>query len=169
VIAADAQAEVYVAPETPEYPEKLALWGCTRNSRRSHLLGGLGGFGSQGGESTKFKVLAGSVAVVEYFAAVGSEQQRVSILIEVTDLRTGRVLHRVPAGGRVVDAVARGDGAAAWMTGENERQGHEVRAVDRAGNRMLAAGADINPFSLALAGSTLYWTQGGVPMSAALN
>jgi hypothetical protein len=34
--------------------------------------------------------------------------------------------------------------------------------------RLIAEGADIRARSLALAGSTLYWTQAGAPRSAAL-
>jgi hypothetical protein len=44
-----------------------------------------------------------------------------------------------------------------------------VHTLDRSGNRLAAAGADIEPNSLALAGSTLYWMQGGKPMSATLD
>jgi len=45
---------------------------------------------------------------------------------------------------------------------------YEVRAVDKTGSRLLASGGDIDPTSLALAGSTLYWTQGSLPFSAQL-
>ena len=70
--------------------------------------------------------------------------------------------------------VVKSDGAVAWIA-ENEigpphgPPEYEVNAVDKTGNRTLAAGTDIAPSSLALAGSTLYWTQGGKPMSAPLN
>jgi hypothetical protein len=43
---------------------------------------------------------------------------------------------------------------------------YEVRAQDRQGVRLLAPGTDIAPGSLALANDTLYWTQGGQPVSA---
>jgi hypothetical protein len=46
---------------------------------------------------------------------------------------------------------------------------YDVRAVDAAGDRLLADGNNIAPNSLALAGSTLYWTQGGAPQSASLS
>jgi hypothetical protein len=45
----------------------------------------------------------------------------------------------------------------------------EVHAVDTTGSRLLASGTDIGSKSLALAGSTLYWTQGDTPMSTTLN
>ena len=103
--------------------------------------------------------------------------------VVVENLRTGRVLQRVPTGtsspdavgvGPVVGLVVKSDGAVAWIV-ENEIPAqhvpaeYEVHAVDKAGDRLLASGSDIDPHSLALAGSTLYWTQGGKPMSAVLN
>jgi hypothetical protein len=42
-------------------------------------------------------------------------------------------------------------------------------ALDATGEQVLAVGSNIAPESLALAGGTLYWTQSGKPMSAALN
>ena len=62
------------------------------------------------------------------------------------------------------------DGSVAWIveTGEEEG-GYQVHAVDKSGSRVLASNPDIDPLSLALAGSTLYWTQGGQPFSASLN
>jgi hypothetical protein len=41
--------------------------------------------------------------------------------------------------------------------------------VDKNGSRLLASSTEIDPSSLALAGSTLYWTQGGKSMSSPLN
>jgi hypothetical protein len=38
-----------------------------------------------------------------------------------------------------------------------------------AGTRLLALGFDVSPSSLALAGSTIYWTQGVKPESASLS
>jgi hypothetical protein len=48
-------------------------------------------------------------------------------------------------------------------------QGYEVHGADKSGSHTLATGTDIAPNSLALAGSTLYWTQGAKPASPALN
>jgi hypothetical protein len=109
-------------------------------------------------------------------------------LVIVHDLRTGRVLHEVPTGtpltpnpdpmsvglGPAVAIVVKGDGAVAWIVRDREETKggpgyYQVHAVDKTGSRVLAAGTDIDPSSLALAGSTLYWTQGGQPASASLN
>ncbi|MFI4985585.1 MAG: hypothetical protein ACHP93_03090 [Solirubrobacterales bacterium] len=45
----------------------------------------------------------------------------------------------------------------------------DLYAADKAGERLLASGTEIDPDSLALAGNTLYWTEGGKPLSAPVN
>jgi hypothetical protein len=45
----------------------------------------------------------------------------------------------------------------------------DIYVADKAGERLLAAGTEIDPNSLALAGNTLYWTEGGKPLSAPAN
>ncbi len=100
--------------------------------------------------------------------------------------------------GETMSIVAKTDGAVAWTTHwietgplapkicraspstpacvSEEGPMHEwekvytaVHVADKLGTRIVATGANIEPRSLALAGSTLYWTQGGKPMSATLN
>ncbi len=44
----------------------------------------------------------------------------------------------------------------------------EVYVVDSFGRRMIASSSAISPTSLALAGSTIYWLQGGVAQAATL-
>jgi hypothetical protein len=69
--------------------------------------------------------------------------------------------------GSTTATVVKTDGAVAWIAlGE---EGPEVRALDTTGSRMLAHSWGIGQSSLALAGSTVYWTQDGTPMSAALH
>ncbi len=112
--------------------------------------------------------------------------------VVVEDLNTGKVLRREPVGTRAVpdptsecgefglgDATAivvTADGAVAWVFQPIQSfveaglvaPGYQVRVADANGSRVLAAGSDIDPSSLALGGGTLYWTQGGVARSAAL-
>jgi hypothetical protein len=101
-------------------------------------------------------------------------------LVVVRDLRTGRVLERLPTGsstssevlggGPTAGIVVKADGSVAWIVdGGEARGGLHVQVVDQAGSRTIASGTDIAPNSLALVGSTLYWTQGGRPLSATLN
>jgi hypothetical protein len=69
-----------------------------------------------------------------------------------------------------VAIVVKNDGRVAWIveTGYPVAE-YQVHAVDKSGNQMLAAGTDVDLHSLALTGSTLYWTQGGKPISSVLN
>jgi hypothetical protein len=131
-------------------------------------------------------VLNGFVAAYEYseFGEVGWARW----MVTVRDLRTGRRLHIVPTGkleesspnpdsagiGPTVMIVGKSDGAVAWtaenrLLSENKASYYQIHAVDKTGSRVLAAGTNIDPHSLALAGSTLYWTQGGKPETAVLN
>jgi len=70
--------------------------------------------------------------------------------------------------GETTAIVVKSDGSVAWIVRTND--GPQVRFADKTGEHLLAAASPaIDPNSLALAGSTLYWTQGGKPMSAALS
>jgi hypothetical protein len=91
------------------------------------------------------------------------------------------VLRRLPTGtpatreqiggGPVTTIVVKRDGAVAWIVeAEAPPPGKwEVHAVETNGSRVLASGADVAPWSLALAGNNLYWTQDGRASAAPLN
>jgi hypothetical protein len=129
------------------------------------------------------ETLSGPVVAYEASSAIGGEgqAQAVSFMVVVRDLRSGRILHQVPTGtpvsnpfaigvGRAVAIVLKTNAAVAWIAKAPPYEGtYQVHALDSTGSRLLATGAEIAPSSLALAGSTLYWTQGGEPMSAPLN
>lgn len=182
LVAADARAEVY---EAFNPYGSLSIYGCAYNQRRSYTLGdpeecgGGGGGGGCAGIWTATLMLAGTDV------AFWEESQRSAPLI-VRDLRTGRVLHKLrmgtppliePDAGYATAIVVKSDGAVAWIVGHEfvGPEGHgpppvyEVEAADKTGRRLLATGSDIDFSSLALVGSTLYWTQGGKPVSASLN
>jgi hypothetical protein len=168
VVVADAQAEVYMAPEDREYPEFLGVYGCSYKHKRSYFLGRApslgGGPGNSGG--VELEALAGPT--VAYWEA-GSPGD-----MEVRSLINGRVLHQISAPGTenigpVSGIVVKSDGAVAWISEPLAGGPCEVHAVDKNGSRLLASSTEVDPSSLALAGSTLYWTQGGKPMSSPLN
>lgn len=114
-----------------------------------------------------------------------------SWLVVVRNLATGKVAHRVPSGtpahpepprteqggtftdlgiGPIESLVVKKDGAVAWIVQASRENGtYQVHALDMTSERVLAVGPEVEPHSLALAGSTLYWTQDGKPMSAGLN
>ena len=115
--------------------------------------------------------------------------------VVVRDLRTGRVLRKVPTGtlldakpgfvevgvGPVKSMVLKSDGAVAWVAFDGERSevmreavGHEdyvydLYALDKTGERLLASGSELEPSSLKLAGGMLSWTDGGKPFSAVVH
>ncbi len=97
------------------------------------------------------------------------------------NLKSGRRLHQIfvknaQCNAQVLGLVLKEDGAVAWIA-RSEKEGcperaetFEVHALDSAGERLLAnGGTDVAAESLALAGSTVYWMQGGRPYSATLN
>ncbi|HEV3034254.1 MAG TPA: hypothetical protein VGX72_05645 [Solirubrobacteraceae bacterium] len=109
------------------------------------------------------------------------EEYREQWHVVVRDLRTGRVLRRAPTGiapdhpkwvgsGPAQALVVDRSGVVAWIVKSATAEGSsQVHVLDGRGSRVLATGPAIDPYSLALAGSTLYWTQGGKPFSAPLN
>jgi hypothetical protein len=186
VLVADAQAQLYVHPALvvePFTPEEV--YGCTYETRRSYELGqapGECGGGEGGCGGVEHEVLAGPVVAYERFAHRSGVHPFSDWEVLVRNLRTGKIMYREPTGtrsvpspndvgaGATVAMVVKSDGAVAWILKTNADEGlYQVHAVDKSGSRLLASGSDVDPHSLALAGSTLYWTQGGQPFSAPLN
>jgi hypothetical protein len=194
-VVADKQAEVFEVGETDEvgdfYPQYFD--GCAYGSAHTHRLGGVHGIGSSSGVggSDHYTLAGTTVAYAEDFLngpGVLEEEWRVRVI----NLRTGRTVHNVPTGtvpckraspsesfpvgvGPVVSLVLREDGAVAWTVSDQERRcplpagTREVHALDSSGEHLLAIGKDIEPHSLKLAGSTLYWRQGGRRFSGSLD
>jgi hypothetical protein len=113
--------------------------------------------------------LSGSVVGYEEFDIQIGVSSRWAVIVR--DLRTGRVLHRANStGGFVQDLVLKTDGAVAWIVDTRFLPDeYAVVALDKTGMRTLASGPSVAPSSLALAASTLYWTQDGKPFSAVLD
>ena len=206
LITADGQAQVYEETEPEAFPEYLGAWGCVYGRHRPYFLGPLPYGSASGAGGVRDETLAGSVVAYADTSIGGSQSGRAEWRVVVRDLRTGRVLHKVSTGaplkprpgyvgvGNVVSIVVKSDGAVAWIADDYERSRpfgasgpevpyFDVYAVDKSGTRLLAAGTEIDPSSLALSvggsnigqgsrtapGSTLYWTQGGKSESAILN
>jgi hypothetical protein len=185
VLLADAQAQVFEAPESgltgPYRPREID--GCAYGHHRVSVLGEpLGLPDPQGSQGVSRETLAGAIVAYEFSSEPGfGSRGGGAALVVVRDLRSGRVLHKVPTGtpsvpgpgiglGPALSLVVKSDGAVAWIARAGPRTGYyQVHALDGSGDRLLATGQSIDPNSLALAGSTLYWTQEGKPFSAALN
>jgi hypothetical protein len=170
----------------------VATRGCDSSSKRSFRLDwefANAGSAESGSPIPPHLTLGGSYVAYEEFFSEGNrysegrdEEYVEEWHVVVRDLRTGRVLHRVATGARERDhpklvgdgsataIVVKVDGAVAWITDtvQNENR-YQVHALDKTGEHTLAVGSNIDPHSLALAGSTLYWTQDGKSFSAPLN
>jgi hypothetical protein len=181
VILADAQVALYslVEPVGLYHDERTRIHGCAYG-HKPYLLGteelckGVRCGGPQG------EVLAGPLVAYEEGGG-GEIFNRYFVMIR--DLRTGRVIRKLPTGtptkpptsplsagiGPTTAIVLKSDGAVAWIVETGYPIEYQVHEVDNSGSRTLASGTNIDPSSLALAGSTLYWTQNRQAMSAPLD
>lgn len=174
-LVGDAQAEVYEAVGSVE----REMFACAYASGHAYPLGPKPEPGTpSGGGGVEKVTLSGSVVGYEEFVIRTEVSSRWTVIVR--NLRTGRVVHNVPSGpsnssdevgeGFVTSLVLKSDGAVAWIVaGGLARDGNQVHIVDASGSRIVASGTDVEQSSLALAGSTLYWTQGGKPETAVLN
>jgi hypothetical protein len=103
--------------------------------------------------------------------------------VDVRDLRTGARTKSVTAGepdegqfshdfqGPIQDLELRSNGSVAWIEKTFTTGDPLFRVVkhDAGGRAVLDAGTDVDPRSLALSGSRLYWTRGGTPFAATLD
>jgi hypothetical protein len=182
VVVADTQAAVYLRPKRPQNPEFLGVYGCTYKYKRSYYFGEVD-VTVDGDEGLGLNALAGSdFAYAENGAGY--------YMVTVRDLATGKIVHSVPTGtpahpepprtengrtrhnvgiGPTTAIVVKSDGAVAWIAEGDTEGGYQVHALDSSGSRLLATVGYRECASLALVGSTLYWTQGGKPMSAVLS
>lgn len=192
-LLADPQAQVYSAPV--DIDGDISLRACIHGQRRSFLVTPCtSSEGINPGECVKNEhvTLAGTdVACEESFGSLGKypfEGHAHEWFVVVRDLRTGRVLRKVPTGvplkpepryvgvGNLVALVLKSDGSVAWITEDYERTAaaahgtpeeppyFDVYAADKSGTRLLAAGTSIDPSSLAL--STGGTRIGSYPSSA---
>jgi len=189
LLSADSQALIYETSEPDTRP--ISIYGCAYGHRGTYLGEPLPNIGTPGGiAGIKLETLDGPFAAYE---AGSGGPNGASYYVVVRDLRNGHTLRNIPTGisthsepgfsgvGPAKAIVVKSDGAVAWIVeskyepataGNNFMGGHEyaVEAVDSTGVSLLAASSkEIEPHSLVLAGSTLYWTEDGKPFSATLN
>ena len=185
-LVADHLAQIYTVPETVQTPEGPEYVGCAFGRQRHFVLGAETTCSATGCTGTENIALAGTVVAYERFSegfdvASGTGGGKWHIIVR--DLRTGRALHDVLTGtmsplraeylgiGPTSDVVVKPDGSLAWIAvgAIGPEYGiYQVHALDASGSRTLAVGPSIGPTSLALAGSTLYWSEGGHAASAPL-
>jgi hypothetical protein len=192
----DPYAQVYslgAGPPVAQPPgaassERREIYGCVYGHRGAYDLGPTPHWeldkyleGPYLGDSNV--VLAGPIVAYEYREAPASGKPHWAVFVQ--DLRTGRTLRHEPTGnlatpsgepeqdfgiGPTTAIVLKSNGSVAWIVSAGRSEGgYQVHAADLTGSRLLASGGDIDPTSLALVQSTLYWTQGGKPASAPLS
>jgi len=187
LVAANGQAEVYIARPPFSSPHARSYYGCAFRSRRVRFLGDIR-LAGEGAADTRNLQLVGTVVAAESFLAV--KEMGDSYTIVVTNLARPRGPVRTLATGTLTPAqhmnntglfgvgpttalVVKNDSAVAWIVNDNaapDAPTYEVVKSDASGPPVvLATGTDIAPDSLALSGSTLYWTQGNTPHSGTLN
>lgn len=191
-LVADAQGQAYFGRERYGNWDTFA---CIYRPRRTYELPYLAVYEEPGACELGCAPPAGRVALAGTMVAFSSSNVpsakygdcRCSAWkVVVLDLRSGRVVRSVATGihkpeqgsyvgvGEALDIVVKSDGSVAWITENYEMSFmappfYEVHLSDKKGDRLLASGTDVQPASLALAGSTLYWTQDEQPSSATLN
>jgi hypothetical protein len=136
--------------------------------------------------------LAGNILAYERFDYSGSFKYMNAVptswTIQVRDLRTHRLIHSSPTStsepppskvignGPAEGVVVKSNGSVAWIAVDGVHPNaptlsttYQVWKIDRTGQHLLAMGPQIVPDSIALAGSTVYWMNGGAPEMAALD
>jgi hypothetical protein len=178
LLMADAQAEVYETNKVEGAPEEgWVLAGCAYGKERGYSFGSVSDGSGDGGASEEPATLVGTLLATRFSsystASFGPEH---TAGISVIDLGSGRTVRNwsTTEGAGIAAVVLKPDGAVAWITASwvNTETGfhqESVYADDNDGVRLLAHGSSIEDDSLALGGSTVYWLQGGIPYSAALN
>jgi hypothetical protein len=172
VLLADGRATIYTGGKT----QPFEVYGCVPG----HSSYDLGRLESPGRPTRSARI--GQLTIAGSMVAFEETDNTYPERIVVRDLQTGRFVVRESHGAhglwRVEQIVVKSDGAVAWLVQMNQGHGgnpihKEIDAVDASGTRLLAEGEEgLNPIergSLAIAGSTLYWTQSGKPLSASLN
>jgi hypothetical protein len=165
-IAVDTRAEVYRAHGT--------IYGCIFG-RRPTFIGAVPEPSGGNPSGVQRVALGGAmVAYVQYELQKYGGEQNWRVVVE--NLQGRRVVHRVPtAPGKLLyeppgqegvgtpeSLIVNPQGEAAWIVSSY------VECVDSQGLRQLAESEAIATKSLAIAGSTVYWTQEGAPRSALL-
>jgi hypothetical protein len=157
VVTANAVAIVWRRGPRDSHETFVCVWrtGRTRS---------LGTFDDPGGGTYEFRLGGRYLA---YDDQICDHTLGCSGGIKVVDLVKRRVLRdsvAPPDGGIVTALVLNRNGSAAWIRSVGD--GWDVHRLDSAGETVLDRGSAIGRYSLALAGSTLYWTNAGTARSA---
>lgn len=163
-LAANEQVRLYRVGSQDQF----RAYGCFYRTRRTISLGGQVASEPPHEASAFDFVLSGRFVAVD---ETECEPAGCSGSIAITDLKSGRVRRSASveggAGGNAQRMVVKPNGSVAWTRPFNGEL--EVVKLDAGGETVVDRGDGVDVESLALAGSILYWTNGGVPRSTTLN
>lgn len=157
---ANERARVYGSRERPR--AELQVFACRYRSPRQRV--NLGSIDRDNGISRL--ALAGETVAFQVAGERCSSGDCVGTYVQSRDIRTDRRLRRIFGVPDRYVVKPNGSLAAAVLINDLDSRLHLIRA-DRSGVQELAVGVD--PGSLALARSRIYWTVAGVPQTATLD
>jgi hypothetical protein len=174
-VAADVQAEVYAVTHKFQGHSRVSFAGCIYGSSRLYQLG----HAIEGGSiDSRVFALAGPIVAYTTLAPANASVPE-TLKVIVLNLSTGQMLHHesFPPISEATSIVVKSDGSAAWIAAGPTYDCvpiatpcYEVEDVEEeGGGALLAKGAEIEPYSLALSGNIIYWTQDSKPGSAILD
>jgi hypothetical protein len=164
-IAASAQVRVYDAGRRAQF----ARFACSLKTRRVSYLGR--GNLDIAGSGIQNETAAGNFAGYQAARCDRLEGDCRRSDVRVIDARTGKIARspRLGIGAIGLAGLAlRGDGALAYVTAVSMGMStvYEVHRFAGGSDTVLDTGPDVDPLSLALGSSTVYWTRAGIPRSA---
>lgn len=144
-------------------------YGCLRQRGAIRRLGADQGGGAN--VSAQFLQLSGRLAGLVRSVCIGAD---CGYTAKSIDLRSGRVLRQSGRTGEPRALVMTSAGSLAVLAmlpydGPPGLPQFEIRRIDRTGVTVLDVSSDIDPSSLAVGGSWIYWTRAGQPQSAPIN
>jgi hypothetical protein len=166
-ITANARARIFFVPLGEGERD---IYGCARRGGKvRHLATNAGQAAGSFGDFFQLSGTLAGFADVTYSGASDSEYAARTL-----DLRTGRTVRRFGELGLPVALSMARNGSLAIITAllkddPSNPQQYEVRRIDRGGATALDTGPDVDPQSLAVAGSWVYWTRGGAAHSAPIS
>jgi hypothetical protein len=190
-ILAGSQAVVYALTTARGRKEYR---GCTYRGSRSFVIGESGECIPDPCGGVSNLTLSGSLVAYEEVSGIGLgatryEEEPTSLVwrVNVLDLRTGKTVRTAPTGAPLeprpgylgvgeTTKIVLGSDLVAWIAFDIERSRasgrevpfYDVYALDASGSHLLAAGTEVDPSSLALAGRRVYWSEGGKPAAAVI-
>lgn len=165
-VALNPQARLYVRSQRGD-PDQHELVGCLLRSGRTLQLDSWFSCGcSRGDESAPQVWLRGTVVAINRYGCPPDPTLGDCVgRAHTVDLRTRRTLREANTGTSVAALVLGPRGAFAYVS----NGGAVVKSDASDADAVLDPGPGIDPASLALGGTWLYWTRDGAPHSARLS